>query len=147
MLTCRIEERFLALRKAFPPYMESIEVAQSVADRLDSPNVSDYIPLLVSDLPSQIVLECLLLRMCDQSYILRLHRPYQVMGYGNDEYRYSADRCVQAAKTILLDFHAAWLECPFLLNFCKLLCVDIARQLKSLRARPILCLRRWGRDL
>ncbi|RSH91597.1 hypothetical protein EHS25_008966 [Saitozyma podzolica] len=97
-----IEERFLALRKAFPPYMESIEAAQSVADRLDSPN---------------IVFECLLLRMCDQSYILRLHRPYQVMGYGNDEYRYSADRCVQAAKAILLDFHAAWLECPFLLNF------------------------------
>ncbi|RSH85408.1 hypothetical protein EHS25_004804 [Saitozyma podzolica] len=55
--------------------------------------------------------------MCDQSYILRLHRPYQVMGYGNDEYRYSTDRCVQAAKTILRDFHAAWLEYPFLLSF------------------------------
>lgn len=131
MLTCRIEERFLALRKAFPPYMETIEAAQSVADRLDSPNVSDDIPVLVSDLPLQIVFECLLLRMCDQSYILRLHRPYQVMGYGNDEYRYSADRCVQAAKAILLDFHTAWLECPFLINFCKFVCVDIVRQLKS----------------
>ncbi|GFZ48381.1 hypothetical protein JCM24511_06129 [Saitozyma sp. JCM 24511] len=117
-----MEERFLALRKRFPPDFQSLEEAQELAKRLNAPNVC---VLFGCVLTQKVVFEYFLLRMCDQSHILRLHRPYQVMGYENDKYRYSTERCIQAAKAILLDFHAAWIECPSLLYFFIHMCYGL----------------------
>lgn len=101
----RMDKRMKALRDSLPFHFQCLDNAKTTAERTALPYVTS---------------EYLMLSMCAENHLLRLHRPYLVRGYREEKFRSSTEQCVRSAKRTLDLCHAAWMETPSLLDYCEL---------------------------
>ncbi|WRT70065.1 uncharacterized protein IL334_007059 [Kwoniella shivajii] len=98
----RMDSRFVALRDGLPTYFQNDENSKRLATELNTPC---------------IVSESIAIRMIAANRLLRLHRPYLVLGYQDPKYRQSTEQCVRSARTLLTLYETARITAPTLVNY------------------------------
>ena len=89
-----MDTRICSVIESFPPYFANVSGSS------DDPRVSN------------LVKECLLIRITAANRHLRLHRPYLMRGYHDKAYAASKDRCVASARSVLTLLQIAGQRCP-----------------------------------